>query len=1118
MTSFRSVDSASSVCRRIEAAWLIYVALIVYGSLLPFDFQPRPFQDAWREFLDTPYLRLGVGARADWIANIVLYLPLGFLAGAWGAVSPRFGKWVGARTIFLLLLGALVATAVEFTQLYFRPRTVSLNDLLAEGLGLAGGALIWIVAGTQVSRLWRKFVAGGYPAMVAGLSLYALAYVAISLFPYDLLVSSPELSWKLEKGRLDWLLVSSECGVVLRCLSRLTVEILAAVPIGVLLGAALRNSARPGYGIAVLAGLLLGGALEGMQVFLASGVSQGASVITRAVGLVAGLALFRSADVTLVRQVKRYARLLVVVSGGLYLTFLPILHGWHSGEWLSVTDAQAKLSTLRFIPFFYHYFVPEAVALKSALQQAAMYLPLGAACWLWALGSRRHGQPRAGYAAVLAAIVAVVVEGSKLFLEGERPDPTNILIAAGSAAMVVVVAQWISRSSREVVLGSSTATASDVQTAQSAGGATDVAVAEIQKARSLTAASTPGFFRWTLAAGLALATIWLVAKHPVHSVWLAAALLAYATALLRYPWLWLVIVPASLPLLDFSPVTGWLLVNEFDLLLLTTITVFVARGWPVSVPAYLPSSGMVLLALLGVSYLISAVHGVLPLEPLDANGFSSYFSNYNSLRVAKGFAWALALLPLLKAALSNRERALRYLSTGMLLGLAGAISAVFLERHLFSGELGSLQAFESDGMLPGTHLDDVAVQTYIAVTLPIVFYWVEQAQGKLAWVIGAVLLALASYAIYLTFMPFGYIALLVSLIILSGAFRIVPSRTSEPRHRRVIRTPLILLVLIFLAFGVLIKSSEPASRWQDGLTDWRARLAHARSVLNIMPGDWATRVFGMGLGTFPEHYLWEMADSSVIGTHRFASDKNNGYLQLGGGELLYVHQRLALEPDEDHTLSLNVRSNASWIGLHVLLCRQALLSIGPCQRFQIGPMSAEDAWQTQVLTFKSGRAGSPWYRKVSLALGFYNEHRYSIIGVDDVSLVNTKGQQLIRNGNFLHGSDHWFFSVDSSRPWHVGNLWAALYFDQGWLGVLAFTGIVLYAFAAILRRPRSSTRGSDVACASIAAFLVMGMAGSPLDFPRLATLFYMIVFTLILTEPLSRSLILPEFGSRKPAE
>ena len=58
---------------------LVYSAFVIYGSLVPLDFRALPLDDAMARFSQIQLLKLGVGSRADWVANLILYVPLGYL-------------------------------------------------------------------------------------------------------------------------------------------------------------------------------------------------------------------------------------------------------------------------------------------------------------------------------------------------------------------------------------------------------------------------------------------------------------------------------------------------------------------------------------------------------------------------------------------------------------------------------------------------------------------------------------------------------------------------------------------------------------------------------------------------------------------------------------------------------------------------------------------------------------------------------------------------------------------------------------------------------------------------------------------------------------------------------
>jgi hypothetical protein len=184
-------------------------AFVVYGSLVPLEFRPLPPGEAWARFQQIPFLRLGVESRADWIANGVLYAPLGFLGTL---VLLQRGWWRLVAGIVAVGAACGLAVAVEYAQLFFPPRTVSLNDLLAEGIGSAVGSVVAIAVWSMRARWQPLQQAGAGWLHHRALPLYAVAYLAYSLFPYDFLISGTELSEKLASDMWGWWLAAATDG------------------------------------------------------------------------------------------------------------------------------------------------------------------------------------------------------------------------------------------------------------------------------------------------------------------------------------------------------------------------------------------------------------------------------------------------------------------------------------------------------------------------------------------------------------------------------------------------------------------------------------------------------------------------------------------------------------------------------------------------------------------------------------------------------------------------------------------------------------------------------------------------------------------------------------------
>ena len=432
---------ASKHTRTLGLATLAYAVFVVYGSLVPLDFHYRPLLVAWDAFLQTPYLHLDVGSRADWVANILLYIPLGFFATGWLAAASRSRGVAASFVVFGLCV--LVAVGVEFTQLFFPPRTVSLNDIVAEIIGSALGIAIWLSAGQRVMRLWAEVQQGGPASGGALIILYTMAYLCFALFPFDFLVSRAELAAKLADSARFALFVTQSCGAAFHCSAKLALEVLTVVPLGVFLGMVMSPASKPGLGRAFGWGILLGIVIEGLQVFLASGISQGASIITRGMGMALGLAAYRFFRKEWLVQYRPQIKAAMLLAVPLYLLLLVAMNGFFSSRLESRWIATAKLHEVHFLPFYYHYFTSETQAMYSLLLHTAAYAPIGLIVWIFRDG--QGGRTSLWISAVTAAFAAFAMESLKLFLNGRKPDPTDVLIAGAAAAMAYYAATRLTR-------------------------------------------------------------------------------------------------------------------------------------------------------------------------------------------------------------------------------------------------------------------------------------------------------------------------------------------------------------------------------------------------------------------------------------------------------------------------------------------------------------------------------------------------------------------------------------------------------------------------------------------------------------------------------------------------
>lgn len=1071
----------------LALVWLLYLGFVVYGSLVPLDFHPRPFSDAWSAFRNLQYLHIDASGRADWIANAVLYVPLAFLTTGWLSrwSAPRF-----SQVVFALCLCGAVALAIEFAQLFFPPRTVSWNDLVAEALGsVAGTALAAIVSG----RLWDRLrVMERDPSRFTDhlLFAYSALYVFLSLFPFDFVVALGELNAKLHSDQVGLILAdrSLERWGALSFL-KLILEIVAAAPLGVLL-AKHRPQLRPARGAIV--GFGLGAFIEAAQVLLVTGLAQGGSVIMRALGVAVGVKLCRMRiDWLALCEVLRARAYGLIV---FYSVILVASNGWLRHEWGGLEHAAEKLSALRFMPLYYHYYTSEAAALVSLASVALMYAPIGALAWLF----RRR--PRV--AAATAALVAGVVEAAKIGLEGARPDPTNILIAASAAAitahlvaLVVISTSARMRSPAELSAAEQAAESTSAETPRRPSrrrlATPDSRVHSSGSWSASERQSTTSYVSMILVLGL---VFYKVATFPFAPLALGLGLATYAMLVWRYPLIIVAAIPAALPLIDLAPWSGRFFFDEFDLLVLISTAVAYARVPGVPRGALCDRTFTTAVTLIALCYAVSALRALLPWQAIDVNSFSNYYSAYNALRVGKAALWALLLFGALRR-LTHRfpTRDCRLLFvTGTLIGLAGTLAAVLWERATFAEILDFSQNYRVTGPFSQMHTGGADIELLLTAAIPFVALVILRTRSWMLKGLAIAGLAVTTYAVMVTFSRAGYAASATALAIFMFAIVVQTFRTRS-RYVSTAATAALLVSLVAVIAIPIYRGPFAQARISGLNDDLAVRARHAREALAMLHSGWATTAFGAGAGRYPETHYWNAQPRSA--TYRYYAEKGRNFIRLTHGGTLYLEQLVAVQPATHYILSLDARSNDRKARVTLPICEKWLLTARNCVWRSI-ELEPDEAWHRYDVRVDSGNVGTPGlpHIPITVKLAVYNPVAGTTVDVANIRLETADGRDLISNGDFSRGLDRWFFSTDDHLPWHVKNMPAAILFDQGWLGLIAFA---MLTCVAVVRASRAVWAGDLVAAAflsSVVGFLLIGLAADVIDSPRMNLLFLLLTF------------------------
>ena len=419
--------------------FLLYLLFVIYGSLVPLRFVDRGWANAIEAFWNIPFLDLGIDSRADWVANFLLFIPLTFLAGlVLNSASGTFRRVLIA--ILLTVFAGALAVGIEFTQLFFPQRTVSQNDILAEGLGGVVGTALHLFMGVKVSGwldgFWRAQQAQDRASIL--LRSYLLILLVFNVMPLDLTLSPVEMFHKWKEGRIIFIPFSGlHDGWSINLYGVLT-DLLIWVPVGALWAL---NAARTFRQIFWF-GLLAAGLIEALQLFVYSRTTDVTDVLLGAGGTLGGAVLLRRTRPswpTIASLIKRHWLAVWSVWVVLLLCVFWFPFHFHVAD-LSGADVVAAFTR---VPFYTYYFGSEFHALNELLRKAGFFLPAGLILGHAASLSAKRSPGTVRLHLGMLALLAFVVELGQLALPGKVADVTDALLEFGGAWLGYSVARWV---------------------------------------------------------------------------------------------------------------------------------------------------------------------------------------------------------------------------------------------------------------------------------------------------------------------------------------------------------------------------------------------------------------------------------------------------------------------------------------------------------------------------------------------------------------------------------------------------------------------------------------------------------------------------------------------------
>jgi hypothetical protein len=623
-------------------------------------------------------------------------------------------------------------------------------------------------------------------------------------------------------------------------------------------------------------------------------------------------------------------------------------------------------------------------------------------------------------------------------------------------------------------------------------------------------------------------------------------LVIWIAVVARWPGAWVLALPACLPVLNFSPWTGWVGIDELDLFLLATYAGAYTR-LALRPHVQAPSVGRLeALALVGVVAVVATgAWRAIADAAAPLSWFQGQADALNTVRVAKSFAHALLLWPLARSEWhADAQRASRRFAQGMVIGATALTCAVLWERAAMPGLFDLAAPYRTVGLFWEMHVGGAAIDAYVVLATPFVAWALWSARGRWHWLCAAVLCVLWAYAVFTTFSRGAYVGAAVGLLILSVRLPLAGGRPwwsalragaaavgvgvlltvvlnewgypaaaallallgawlgwrwharGRTEGRRLARA-LLVVVLLAEAAIMLGPDSFMHARLTQRAQDYESRTAHWTRGLDLRRSV-ADHLFGLGWGRLPHHYDRFAPRGEFPGRVQWrpASASDSAHARLSGPR---TRQRIAglyaltqrVEGAPPYQLAMNLRADRPLL-VHARVCESHLLYDGSCQAAIIQVKAAADrggAWarhQAQLV------GPSPSTDRSITRMRVFSLTVLTVGGeadIDDVQLVRPSGAVLLVNGDFDRGGAAWLPAAQSYFvPWHIDNLALDLLIEGGWLAL----AVALALLAATARRLLGPAADAPVLApclaASLGGLLCLGLVSSVLDMPRVALL------------------------------
>lgn len=423
--------------RLLTILCLLYVVLVLYGSMMPFDLandaqtaadNRHDFWRYWPVSNDLPV------SKSDMIANFILYLPLGAMIVT--ACIVRRGRSRVGSLVLAWAIGTAVSFTVEMVQAYEPSRTSSVNDAFTNSIGTLAGGILALMIGRTVWIAWRRRiqkVASARPIVMAA-AVVILLWAVDAFYPF-----LPTLDVGQIKHSIKLCLQHrGAAGLAVHVWHHWLVERVAmGAVLSILLASSLRLHGRPRWMLGAITAVFFTTGVEIGKTFITSRFCNPANIMMSACGAAAGM-IVGWALAGLSGRSKLWLAILGTLCYVVYLEWAPFDWVWNAAAMAAKMPSGAE-----WLPLYSYamhgrgeqvgLLIRSLLILGTLAYLMQMARPLPRA----AQGESLRGDPwpRALRAAVFAGLLGVVLELGQFLLPDRIPSVTDVFCFAVGGAM-----------------------------------------------------------------------------------------------------------------------------------------------------------------------------------------------------------------------------------------------------------------------------------------------------------------------------------------------------------------------------------------------------------------------------------------------------------------------------------------------------------------------------------------------------------------------------------------------------------------------------------------------------------------------------------------------------------